>query len=158
MGLQREEVANRLVKLYNLPLTPEEYMDLTLEHIRLLMADCQKMPGNTITSPKFDQSLSLSSLFADTEGIYEGIIGDIAKSFKKTYARETRLKVLGTTEQKTAEIVVNDLGLPCSVAEFRRIFSDMGHQRLGNAPLLRGTFISMTHTYPTSNLTTLING
>ncbi|XP_055715972.1 probable pseudouridine-5'-phosphatase isoform X1 [Phlebotomus papatasi] len=45
MGLQREEVANRLVKLYNLPLTPEEYMDLTLEHIRLLMADCQKMPG-----------------------------------------------------------------------------------------------------------------
>uniref|UniRef100_A0A1L8DCT0 pseudouridine 5'-phosphatase n=1 Tax=Nyssomyia neivai TaxID=330878 RepID=A0A1L8DCT0_9DIPT len=45
MGLQREEVAERLVELYNLPLTPQEYIDLTQEHIRILMGDCKKMPG-----------------------------------------------------------------------------------------------------------------
>uniref|UniRef100_A0A6B2E5E5 Uncharacterized protein n=1 Tax=Phlebotomus kandelakii TaxID=1109342 RepID=A0A6B2E5E5_9DIPT len=93
-----------------------------------------KMGLRKVTHVIFD----MDGLLLDTEGIYEGIIGDIAKSFKKAYARETRLKVLGTTEQKTAEIVVNDLKLPCSVVEFRRIFTDMGNQRLGNAPLLRG--------------------
>ncbi|GAB0092419.1 pseudouridine-5'-phosphatase [Sergentomyia squamirostris] len=130
MGLQREEVAQRLVEHYNLPLTPEEYVELTMDHIKLLMSDCNQMP--------------------DTEGIYERIVGDIAKSFQKTYDRETRLKVLGTTELKTAEIVVNDLKLPISVPEFRRIFTDLGNQRLGTAPLLRGASKLVNHLHANS--------
>ncbi|XP_059622015.1 probable pseudouridine-5'-phosphatase isoform X1 [Phlebotomus argentipes] len=45
MGLQREEVAERLVEFYNLPLTPQEYIDLSQEKIRVVMANCNKMPG-----------------------------------------------------------------------------------------------------------------
>uniref|UniRef100_A0A7G3B2L9 pseudouridine 5'-phosphatase n=1 Tax=Lutzomyia longipalpis TaxID=7200 RepID=A0A7G3B2L9_LUTLO len=45
MGLQREEVAERLIELYNLPLTPQQYINLTQDHIHHLMADCKQMPG-----------------------------------------------------------------------------------------------------------------
>uniref|UniRef100_A0A1L8DCY2 Pseudouridine-5'-phosphatase n=1 Tax=Nyssomyia neivai TaxID=330878 RepID=A0A1L8DCY2_9DIPT len=89
----------------------------------------------------------MDGLLLDTEGIYEGIIGDITKSFNKVYARETRLKVLGTTEQRTAEIVVKDLKLPCTAVEFHRKFTDLGNQRLGNAPFLRGAEKLVRHLY-----------
>jgi pseudouridine-5'-monophosphatase len=46
MGLQREEVSKRIVELYDLPMTWEEYMELAQEQIEILMRDCKLCPGN----------------------------------------------------------------------------------------------------------------
>jgi hypothetical protein len=46
MGLQREAVSREIVKLFDLPLTWEEYADLAQLEIEKLMKNCHLMPGN----------------------------------------------------------------------------------------------------------------
>lgn len=46
MGLQREDVSKKIVEIYDLPITWEEYADLVLEQIQLLMLNCNVCPGN----------------------------------------------------------------------------------------------------------------
>lgn len=46
MGLQREDVSKRIVEIYDLPITWEEYADLVLEQIQLLMLNCNVCQGN----------------------------------------------------------------------------------------------------------------
>lgn len=77
--------------------------------------------------------------FLDTEGIYEKIITEIAESFGKKYTKDIRLKVLGTTEQLTAKIVVQECGLPITVDEFLKRFRDMQNIYLADAKLMTGT-------------------
>jgi pseudouridine 5'-phosphatase len=48
MGLQKEAVSKEIVKLYDLPLTWEEYADLAQLQIEKLMRNCQLMPGEKI--------------------------------------------------------------------------------------------------------------
>lgn len=67
----------------------------------------------------------------------------MAKSFNKEYDFVTRMKVMGTTEHRTAEIAVKDLNLPITVDEFKKTVQAMGKQRLQNVPLFRG--ILLTH-------------
>uniref|UniRef100_A0A034WRH8 Putative pseudouridine-5'-monophosphatase n=1 Tax=Bactrocera dorsalis TaxID=27457 RepID=A0A034WRH8_BACDO len=57
----------------------------------------------------------LDGLLLDTEVVYEEIVRQIAGSFNKSYPRDVRLKLLGTTEQKSAEIAVNELELPITL-------------------------------------------
>ncbi|XP_063696108.1 probable pseudouridine-5'-phosphatase [Culicoides brevitarsis] len=45
MGLQREEVSKRIVEIYDIPLTWEEYMHRQQEQIEILMQNAQLMPG-----------------------------------------------------------------------------------------------------------------
>ncbi len=66
------------------------------------------------------------------------MIADIAKSFGKPYPFDVRMKILGTTEQRTAEIAVNDLKLPITTNDFIKRFDKLGRERLGDVPLLRG--------------------
>lgn len=58
--------------------------------------------------------------------------------YGKPYPKETRMRILGTTEQGTAKIAINDLNLPLTVTEFRQIFSELLRQRLGDLQLMRG--------------------
>lgn len=60
----------------------------------------------------------LDGLILDTEHIYESSCREILKAFGKDYPYETRMKVLGTTEQSTALIIINDLNLPITVQQF----------------------------------------
>lgn len=46
MGLQREDVSKKIVEIYDLPITWEEYADLVMEQIELLMLNCNLCPGN----------------------------------------------------------------------------------------------------------------
>lgn len=48
MGLQKEAVSRKIVELYDLPLTWEEYADLAQLEIEKLMRDCHLMPGKTL--------------------------------------------------------------------------------------------------------------
>lgn len=75
----------------------------------------------------------------DTEHIYENMVGDIARSFGIPYRYDVRMRILGTTEQMTAKLAVNELRLPISVDEFTVRFSELGRQRLGNVDLLKGS-------------------
>lgn len=45
MGLQTQQVAEFMVKTYNLPMTWEEYAKRQLENTRKLMLDAKLMPG-----------------------------------------------------------------------------------------------------------------
>lgn len=45
MGLQTEAVARKIVELFDLPLTWQEYAELAKEQITLLMPKCRIMPG-----------------------------------------------------------------------------------------------------------------
>lgn len=45
MGLQKEDVSRRIVELYDLPLTWEEYADLAQVQIEKLMKNCKLMEG-----------------------------------------------------------------------------------------------------------------
>lgn len=63
---------------------------------------------------------------------------DIAKAHNKPYPYDVRMRILGTTEQMTAKIAVNELHLPITVDEFKLRFSDLGRKRLANVPLFKG--------------------
>lgn len=45
MGLQREAAAIAIVKALELPITPEEYVEVSTEKINQLMGSCKMMPG-----------------------------------------------------------------------------------------------------------------
>lgn len=45
MGLQKEPVARKIVEIYDLPITWEEYADLAQTQIDTLMKDSRLMPG-----------------------------------------------------------------------------------------------------------------
>lgn len=45
MGLHGSEMAKRIVDIYELPLTPEEYYRQAMEQYKIIMPECQLMPG-----------------------------------------------------------------------------------------------------------------
>lgn len=45
MGLQKEAVSRKIVELYDIPLTWEEYAELAQVQIEKLMRNCHLMPG-----------------------------------------------------------------------------------------------------------------
>lgn len=94
------------------------------------------MAGNfrKVTHCIFD----MDGLLLDTEKIYENILRDLIKSYNSTYPWATRMKVMGTTEQRTVSIIVNDLKLSCTVDEFLKKFREKQLVDLAGAPLMRG--------------------
>ncbi|XP_053693250.1 probable pseudouridine-5'-phosphatase isoform X2 [Sabethes cyaneus] len=101
-----------------------------------LSATASKMVSNfrKVTHCIFD----MDGLLLDTEKIYEKMLREIIKSYNATYPWATRLKVLGTTEQRTVSIIVNDLKLSCTVDEFLKKFREKQLVDLDGAPLMRG--------------------
>ena len=51
------------------------------------------------------------------------------------------MRVLGTTEMKCCQIVVDDMKLPCDVKEFHRRYTKLGNELLGNCDLLPGRLL-----------------
>lgn len=80
----------------------------------------------------------MDGLLLDTEHIYEAVVRDIAKSYNKEYPHEVRMRVMGTTEQMTIKIVVDELKLPLSEQEFQIKFTDLCRQRFVKLDLLKG--------------------
>lgn len=48
------------------------------------------------------------------------------------------MRILGTTEQRTCEIAVKELNLPCTVDELHRQYVKMSIERLEDVYLLKG--------------------
>ncbi|KAM7353155.1 pseudouridine 5'-phosphatase-like Gs1l isoform 2-T2 [Cochliomyia hominivorax] len=125
MGMKHMEMCKRIVEIYDLPLTPEEYSKLQKEVNSKIMKNAQLLP--------------------DTEPVYEEVIRQIAQSYNKTYPIEIRLKILGTTEPRTAEIAVTDIGLPISPQEFLEKFHELCRTLLTNCPLKPGAERLLRH-------------
>lgn len=153
MGLRHIEMCKRIVEIYELPLTPEEYSKLQREKNSKIMLNAQLMPGNSskmtaelmlffcvfVSFPFFLFSqYFIVSWTTDTEAVYEEVIRQIAQAYNKSYPLETRLKLLGTTEPRTAEIVVTDLALPISTHEFLEQFHKLCRAKLSECPLKKG--------------------
>lgn len=45
MGYHSMEVAKKIVEIYELPMTPEEYADLTHKLLREIMINAELLPG-----------------------------------------------------------------------------------------------------------------
>lgn len=73
------------------------------------------------------------------------MVRDIAKEHNKPYPHDVRMRILGTTEQMTAKIAVNELHLPITVDQFKLRFSELGRNRLANVNLLKGIFCSLIY-------------
>ncbi|CAG9807303.1 unnamed protein product [Chironomus riparius] len=89
----------------------------------------------------------MDGLLLETEQIYEKIIRDLAASYGKPYPWEVRMRILGTTERRTCEIAVAELGLPCTVDEFQKQFSQSCLDNLGNCNLMNGAERIVRHFY-----------
>lgn len=96
---------------------------------------------NSVSHVIFD----MDGLLLDTEHIYEDVVRDIAKSFGKDYPMSVRLKLMGTTDQISAKIAVEELGLPLSIDEFLARHKSMCRQRFGDVKLLPGAEKLITH-------------
>uniref|UniRef100_A0A0A1WZV0 Probable pseudouridine-5'-monophosphatase n=1 Tax=Zeugodacus cucurbitae TaxID=28588 RepID=A0A0A1WZV0_ZEUCU len=134
MGLQTQQVAEAIVDAYKLPISWEEYAQKQRDRTEILMTEAELMPGNT----QIESSNLIFCFVVDTEVIYEEIVRQIAGSFNKPYPRDVRVRMLGTTEQKSAQIAVNDLELPITVEEYLKIFTNKCKEMLGNSPLMKG--------------------
>ncbi|XP_053961660.1 probable pseudouridine-5'-phosphatase isoform X2 [Anastrepha ludens] len=87
----------------------------------------------------------MDGLLLDTEVVYEEIVRQIADSFKKSYPAEVRVRMLGTTEQRSAEIAVNELDLPVTVEEYLKIFHTKCSEMLGNSSMMKGAERLLRH-------------
>uniref|UniRef100_A0A1B6C8D4 Uncharacterized protein n=1 Tax=Clastoptera arizonana TaxID=38151 RepID=A0A1B6C8D4_9HEMI len=80
-----------------------------------------------------------SNIFiTDTESIYESSNRQLAEEFGKKYTPETRAKVLGVSEQQTAEIIVKELKLPMSKGEYLRRIGIIQNAMFEKAKLMPG--------------------
>lgn len=91
----------------------------------------------------------MDGLLLDTEHIYEAVVRDIAKSYNKDYPHDVRMRVMGTTEQMTIKIVIEDLKLPVSQEDFHKKFNDLCRQRFTKLNLLKGADRLIHHLHQT---------
>ncbi|XP_055375219.1 probable pseudouridine-5'-phosphatase [Condylostylus longicornis] len=80
----------------------------------------------------------LDGLLIDSETIYEQIVSDIAKQYGKIYPDSTRMRILGTTEERSAEIVIEDLKLPLTMQEYLQQYNKLCNERFNAVKLLKG--------------------
>lgn len=99
------------------------------------------MPFDSVTHVIFD----LDGTLVDTEPIYETCCSNIIRGFGKEYLAEVRMKVMGTTEQKTCEIIVNELALPISAAEFQKQMNTAARIECAKVGILDGVERLITH-------------
>ncbi|XP_055919894.1 probable pseudouridine-5'-phosphatase [Eupeodes corollae] len=129
MGLQNQQVSEKIVAAYDLPMTWQEYSKLQRDVSTDAMREAQLMP--------------------DTEHIYEEITERIAAAFNIKYPLDVRMKVKGRTEHDSAVVAVRELKLPIGVPEYLKKYEQMSRAMLGGAPLLKGAERLIRHLHET---------
>lgn len=96
------------------------------------------MPLASVFNPVTHVIFDVDGLLYNTEPIYEDSVREICQSYGKEFPLDVRLKVLGTTEQKTAAICINELSLPLSIEEFLTKQDDIVRVKLKCVDLMKG--------------------
>jgi pseudouridine 5'-phosphatase len=73
MGLQKEAVSKKIIEIFDLPLTWEEYADLAQAQIEVLMKNCRLMPGTMRSFGGFTNLVFLSFLFFSSNSLNDFI-------------------------------------------------------------------------------------
>lgn len=77
-------------------------------------------------------------LILDTESAYERILKEIAERYGKKYTEEVKRKVVGTPENETARIFLEELGIPLSIETFNEEYNRRIDEELQNPPVMPG--------------------
>ncbi|XP_067013843.1 pseudouridine-5'-phosphatase [Anabrus simplex] len=80
----------------------------------------------------------MDGLLIDSEGAYDKVFSQIIEQFGKKYTWDVRSKVMGTKEDVSAQIVVQELQLPISAEEFLVQQFEIQKTVLPTVPLLPG--------------------
>lgn len=105
------------------------------------------LSSSTIFRPVTHCIFDLDGLILDTEHIYEMSVRNICKSFGKEYPWDVRIKVMGTTEQRSAEIVINDLDLPINIQQFLHMQEEICRREFVKLNVLSGADRLIYHLY-----------
>lgn len=70
--------------------------------------------------------------------MYEKVFQEVTTKYGKTLTPEVRIKLLGSTEKRSCEICVNDLGLNVSIEDFTKDFRELSQRRLPDVDLMPG--------------------
>lgn len=103
------------------------------------------MPSFSHLKPITHCIFDMDGLLLDTEFIYEKSVRAICESFGKDYRQDVRLKVMGTTEQKTAETVINECEVPLTVEEFLHRLDDLVRVEFQHLNLMKGAERLLRH-------------
>ncbi|XP_050507067.1 pseudouridine-5'-phosphatase [Diabrotica virgifera virgifera] len=95
---------------------------------------CSQPRAFPVTHVLFD----LDGVIIESESIYEKISADICREYGKTYTKDLKSKVMGTPEFETCRIIVTDLNLPLTPAEFLKKYEDKVWIELQRPELLPG--------------------
>ncbi|EDW75565.2 uncharacterized protein Dwil_GK23925, isoform C [Drosophila willistoni] len=87
----------------------------------------------------------MDGLLLDTEKIYEDVTRQIAASFGRTYTVATRFRVMGTTDQRSADIAIAECKLPLTRDQFLQRYKKMCGERMHSVPLLEGAERLLRH-------------
>ncbi|XP_060644961.1 probable pseudouridine-5'-phosphatase isoform X2 [Drosophila nasuta] len=87
----------------------------------------------------------MDGLLLDTERIYEEVTRQIAGSYGRQYTVATRFHLMGTTDQRSAEIAIDECQLPLTVPEYLKRYHKMCSERMSNVPLLKGAERLLRH-------------
>lgn len=98
----------------------------------------RNLSTRTAFKPVSHVIFDLDGLLLDTEHIYESSCQEILQSFVLPYPHETRMKVLGTTEQTTASIIISDMALSITVEQFLERQHEICRRKFKNLNLLTG--------------------
>lgn len=103
------------------------------------------MPTSTQLKPVTHCIFDMDGLLLDTEFIYEKTIRAICESFGKEYRWDVRLKVMGTTEQNTAQTVIDEIGIPLTLNEFLQRLDDLVRDEFRSVNLMKGAKRLLLH-------------
>lgn len=121
----------------------------TSKCVLVLSTPVRNLSASSKFKPVTHCLFDMDGLLLDTEHIYENSVHEICDSFGKDYPRDVRLKVLGTQEQKTAEIVINSLSLPITIPQFLKKQEIILRKQFTKVDLLDGAERLLRHLHQT---------
>ncbi|XP_055308872.1 probable pseudouridine-5'-phosphatase [Sitodiplosis mosellana] len=109
----------------------------------------RKSSSRPLFKPVTHCLFDMDGLLLDTEYIYEDSVREICRSFGKDYPWDVRMKVMGTQAARSAQIVIEDVALPISVAEFLKIQGDYVRTKFTEIDLMKGAERLIRHLHET---------
>ena len=81
---------------------------------------------------------SIFNIVADTERLYYKLDSEVCARYGKEFTTTIKRKIMGTTELRSAEMIIEELNLPVTPEEYLKQLSTLAIQRIGDVELMPG--------------------